>query len=335
MIKKEAKEVSSFCNSFQKSGKATRPPILNMDNHINKFLPKSKRSARAHTRNNAINNFNHLLSCKRSTRALTLNMNNKKNKFLPKSKRSQITIFIIVAVLIVAIALVIFLVSPNLRKNLGVAENPEAFIQTCLEDKIKESAELISLQGGSIEPEFFYMYDNNKLQYLCYTNQYYELCTAQIPFLRKHIEDEIKSNIESDVDFCFGSLKENHKDSTLKEGEIIVELLPKRISTTINNEFTFRQGDSTKTQKSFRVVLNNNLYELVAIAQNIMDWEIAYGEAEPANYMSIYHELKVEKKKQTDETKIYIITDKTTGDKFQFASRSLPLPPGYGGENIK
>jgi len=313
MIKKEAKEVSSFCNSFQKSGKATRPPILNMDNHINKFLPKSKRSARAHTRNNAINNFNHLLSC----------------------KRSQITIFIIVAVLIVAIALVIFLVSPNLRKNLGVAENPEAFIQTCLEDKIKESAELISLQGGSIEPEFFYMYDNNKLQYLCYTNQYYELCTAQIPFLRKHIEDEIKSNIESDVDFCFGSLKENHKDSTLKEGEIIVELLPKRISTTINNEFTFRQGDSTKTQKSFRVVLNNNLYELVAIAQNIMDWEIAYGEAEPANYMSIYHELKVEKKKQTDETKIYIITDKTTGDKFQFASRSLPLPPGYGGENIK
>ena len=313
MIKKEAKEVSSFCNSFQKSGKATRPPILNMDNHINKFLPKSKRSARAHTRNNAINNFNHLLSC----------------------KRSQITIFIIVAVLIVAIALVIFLVSPNLRKNLGVAENPEAFIQTCLEDKIKESAELISLQGGSIEPEFFYMYDNNKLKYLCYTNQYYELCTAQIPFLRKHIEDEIKSNIESDVDFCFGSLKENHKDSTLKEGEIIVELLPKRISTTINNEFTFRQGDSTKTQKSFRVVLNNNLYELVAIAQNIMDWEIAYGEAEPANYMSIYHELKVEKKKQTDETKIYIITDKTTGDKFQFASRSLPLPPGYGGENIK
>ncbi len=73
--------------------------------------------------------------------------------------------------------------------------------------------------------------------------------------------------------------------------------------------------------------MNNNLYELVAIGQNIIEWESTYGEAVPDLYMELYHNLKVEKYVQGDETIVYIITDRDTKDKFQFASRSLAYAP--------
>jgi hypothetical protein len=75
--------------------------------------------------------------------------------------------------------------------------------------------------------------------------------------------------------------------------------------------------------------LNNNLYQLVNIADSIIDFESIYGDSETTIYMNYYHDLKVEKLKQIDESTIYILTDRTDGNKFQFASRSYAFPPGY------
>ena len=244
------------------------------------------------------------------------------------NKRGQVTIFIIIAILVVAIIAVIFAVSPKLRSSIsGKTESPENFIQTCLEDVIKEDVDLISLQGGSLEPEFYYLYEDNKLQYLCYTNELYETCYVQIPFIAKHIEDEIKENIKTDVDFCFNSLKENYKDSSLKKGDLTVELLPNRIVATADNEFTFTKSGQTQTHKTFRVIVHNNLYELSRIASSIINWESTYGDADPSAYMAIYPDLKVEKHLQDDATAVYIIEERDTGNKFQFASRSLLTSP--------
>ncbi len=245
-----------------------------------------------------------------------------------ENNKGQLTIFIIVAILIIAIVALFFAI-PKLRTAVGIEkpESPEKFIQTCLEDTIKENVEIISSQGGSLEPEFYYLYQDNKLQYLCYSNEYYKPCVVQIPFLRDHIENEIKGSIEEDVDFCFNSLKENYKDSNVKKGEIKVEILPQRILTTINNEFIFTKGDQTERRENFRVVLNNNLYELVAIAQNIVDREISLGDANCDNYMDLYQELKCEKPKKTTEGTVYVLTNKNTGEIFQFASRSIILGP--------
>jgi len=77
------------------------------------------------------------------------------------------------------------------------------------------------------------------------------------------------------------------------------------------------------------VILNNNLYELVSIVNSILNWEARYGDSETTIYMNYYHDLKVEKKKQSDGSTIYILTDRNTLDKFQFASRSVAWPPGY------
>jgi hypothetical protein len=67
------------------------------------------------------------------------------------------------------------------------------------------------------------------------------------------------------------------------------------------------------------------------IASSIMAWETKWGDSQTMNYMLHYPSIKVEKKKQGDETKIYILTDRDTQEKFMFAVKSMPLPIGIVG----
>ena len=250
-------------------------------------------------------------------------------------KKAQVTIFIIIAIAVVVFGVLIYMLYPKIQSSFGFEEkNPYQIIQDCLEEKITESVDILASQGGSIEPELYYLYNNTKIEYLCYTDQYYLTCVMQQPMLKVHIEDEIKNNIKEDADKCFSSLDESYEKqgykSELKKGEMNVELLPGIIEVSFDNSLSLTRETSEKYEK-FRVAVNNNIYELVSIANSILNWEARYGDAETTIYMNYYHNLKVEKKKQSDGTTIYILADRDTRDKFQFATRSVAWPPGYIG----
>lgn len=259
-------------------------------------------------------------------------MDKKRGMF--KENKGQVTIFIIIAIFVVAIGVLIYTLSPQIRTGIvGETKSPEEFIQTCLEDEIENAVETLSLQGGSIEPEHYILYQDERIEYLCYTGQDFITCVMQQPLLIQHIESEIENEIRGDVGNCFDALRESYLDSgygaDLRTGTTNVELLPKRIVTNFDYVLTLTKGE-TETHDSFSVVLNNNLYELVSITNSILNWEARYGDAETTVYMNYYHDLKVEKKKQTDGTSIWILTDRNNGNKFQFATRGGVLPPGYG-----
>lgn len=257
----------------------------------------------------------------------------KRQIFLIKNRQGQVTIFIIIAVLVVAIGVLIYMLSPGIRTGITTeTKNPEQFIQTCLEEDIENSVEILSLQGGSIEPEHYILHQDDQIEYLCYTGEYYRTCVMQQPLLKQHIESEIESDIGNVVRDCFNALRENYVNSgysvDLREGSTKVELLPKRIATDFTHVLTLMKGE-TEIHDSFNVILNNNLYELVSITNSILEAEALYGEAETTLYMNYYPDLKVEKLKKSDGSTVYILTDRNNGKKFQFATRSIALPPGY------
>ena len=64
------------------------------------------------------------------------------------------------------------------------------------------------------------------------------------------------------------------------------------------------------------------------LTSSILNWEARYGDSDIATYMTYYPNIKVEKYKQGDGSKIYILSSEK--DKFVFASRSLSWPAGYG-----
>lgn len=253
---------------------------------------------------------------------------------LRRGKKGQITIFIILAIMIILLGILIYVFYPKIQTIIAPeTKNPSDFIQSCIEEDFKKNVKELSLKGGSLNPEHYVVYDNENIEYLCYTGEYYKTCIIQQPMLKKHIESEIETSIRKEINQCFDDLKQSYEQKgygvNLRQGDINVKLLPKRIVTSFDHSLTLTKDGSEKYD-SMEVVLNNNLYELVSITNSILSWESGYGDSETTIYMNYYHDLKVEKKKQSEGTTIYILTDKTNGNKFQFASRSIAWPPGYG-----
>tara|TARA_Y100000310_G_C20612220_1_gene778624 strand:+ start:644 stop:1489 length:846 start_codon:yes stop_codon:yes gene_type:complete len=248
------------------------------------------------------------------------------------NKRGQLTIFIILAALIVIVGVLAFMFFPQIQTGFGIiSNNPNVFIQNCMEDKVKETVSMISLQGGSVNPQNYIPYEDEKIEYLCYTSEFYIPCVMQQPLLKQHIESEIKNEIKQESSECLNSLKKSFEsqgyDVELKIKDTKVEILPNRISVTFENDLTLRKEEAERYDE-LKVNLNNNLYELVSIANSIISMEVRYGDSETTTYMNYYHDLKVEKHKQTEGSTIYILTERDNGNKFQFASRSIAWPAG-------
>lgn len=258
----------------------------------------------------------------------------KRSEFF-SDKKGQITLFVIIAIVIVALGVLIYVFYPKISTVFGPGQeqNPNEFIQNCMEDEIADKIQNVSSQGGSLNPELYILHQDEKIQYLVYTEQFYLKGVVQKPFLKKQIEKEIKSGIQQKVKNCFNELKTSFEgmnyEVTIKEGDINVNLIPQKVVAAFNYSVTLKKTD-TKKYESFNVVVNNNLYELASIADSIVDLESEYGDADIALYMDLYHNLKVEKRAPVYGTSVYILTDRETNDKFQFAARSVVMPPAYG-----
>lgn len=256
-----------------------------------------------------------------------------------ENNRGQVTIFIIIAILVIALAVLAYFLIPNLRQNVSTQQqSPTQYIDNCMREKIMETIETTALQGGvyNIRESESYFYEGDHIKYHCYTGEYFKPCVVQYPLLTTRFENEIINEIEESSKSCFDSMVESFENQgytvqlskELSKEDINVDIIPERTVIRYDDKLTLTKGDA-ETYENFQIVVDNNIYQILGIASSIVEWEEEYGEAPVPTYMNWYHNLKIEKKLQLDGTNIYIITDRETGDKFQFASRSLVLPPGY------
>lgn len=254
-----------------------------------------------------------------------------------KNKRGQVTIFVILAIIIVIFGVIIYLFYPTISQT-GVTtqENPQTYIQQGVENVFLEDIDLVSIRGGSMDPEVYIDYDGDKVEYLCYTNQNYkhtqtQNCAVQRVFLIEHIENELKEAIRPRLESYFNSLvldyREEGYEVNLEKKNFSVQLLPNRVIITSQNKLELTKDGATTTYNSFSVVVNNNLYELASLAEAIANWEREYPDT-PLEISLLYPNFHFEKKKLDDGTKIFTIEDTRTKDKFRFAIRGVNLPAG-------
>ena len=249
------------------------------------------------------------------------------------NKKAQVTIFIILALAIIIVLLLIFLGRDRIG-TLITGESPVEQIKRCVAESFEPALDLIRLQGGSLAPENYYLYQGNKLDYLCYTEENYKQCVMQKPLLKQSIERELEAYLQPRARNCIESVKSSLQGKgyavSSKNPVINIQLIPNSILIDIKSDLRISK-DITETHESIKVDINSKLYEHVMVASSISNWEAKYGDSETMNYMIYYPDLKVEKKKQGDGTTVYILTDRGSLDKFMFASRSIVLPAGIIG----
>ena len=263
------------------------------------------------------------------------NMRKMGGKMQAKSKSAQVTIFVIIAIAIVAILIIVFF--PQLKK-IVVPATPESLIPSaCIETAIKENYPTIMERGGSMNPALYIRYQNITVEYLCYTSQWYQTCTMQKPLLKQSIEKEIQKTSNSAISKCMGKMQADleSKGYDVKitgDRNPEINIVPQKISIIFNNMTMTLEKDGETTIISggkFKTNLVSESYDLIMIASSIQNFEARYGDIKTDDYMTFYPNIKVEKKLQSDGSKVYIITHRETKEVLQFATRSLAWPPGY------
>jgi hypothetical protein len=247
-------------------------------------------------------------------------------------KRGQVTIFIILAIVIVVAGILLYFFLPSIRTSFQPT-NPEQFIESCVFTDFDETLKTISAQGGSLDPEPYLLYRNTKIQYGCYTNEYYRLCVMQQPLLQRSIEELLEKDLNDRAKNCFQELKSDYEQKgyrvQIERNTTYVEFLPKHVRVDLQTRVTLTK-DSTQTYEDFDFDQRSGLYELLSIASSILNWEARYGEAETTIYMAYYPQIKIEKNKLGEGSTVYVISNRNTQESFTTVSRSLVLPPGYG-----
>ena len=250
------------------------------------------------------------------------------------NKKAQLTIFIIITILIIIVLTLLLLKEINI-KSMFSEESPINQIEECIKDSIKEDIEILSMQGGSINPEFYYLYEDNKVEYLCYTGQYYSRCIVQKPLLKKSIEKELEKSVEDNFGKCINTIKNSLEkkgyEVVVKLSKTSVELVPDTILIKSDSEIEIIK-EKTENYKGININIQSDLYDLTMLASDIINSEAEYGDFETLSQMINKPQFKIEKRIQGNGTRIYTLTSRDSMDKFRFASRSIVFPSGVLGE---
>lgn len=250
------------------------------------------------------------------------------------NKRSQVTIFIIIAVVIVAVILFFFLF-PKIKPGvIGTrSSDVESTVETCIRQEAQNISRIMMSQGGYVNPENYKLYEENKVQYLCYISGFYKPCINQEPVLIEHFESELKNYLEPRIESCFRTMKAGLEDANynvnMGEMSFQVEAEPNLIRIKIERVIETQKNSESKRFEDFTIIMNSPVYNLLRIAQKIINGEAEECEYDYVSHMMFYPDYDIRKFVTGDSSKIYTIKEKYSGSEFKFAVRSCVIPPGF------
>jgi len=250
------------------------------------------------------------------------------------NKKGQVTIFVVLAIVIVAIIVIFFLLpqGPTLFKTGEV--DPFSFLRDCIEPEVRSGISLLSAQGGYRNPQGTVTYQGDEVKYLCYTNKDYKTCTVQQPLIKTNFEKELNSIVKPVADLCMSNLIAEYekRNYVVSSGDINSEIFiaPGHVVASFDSPLTVTREESSQGFDGFEVIINSEMYNLLFIATSIVDFESTFGDSETTVYLQYYPDLSIHKVKLSDGSTIYTLSNVVTDETFRFASRSLAWPPGYG-----
>jgi hypothetical protein len=248
-------------------------------------------------------------------------------------KGGQVTIFIIVGIILLAIILLFFLVKTNFfpsTPNVDSEKNPGEFLRTCLEDSIRKNTEIIMHQGGYINNPLNVSFPDGSgkyydSSYLCY-NRATGKCVNQQPDLIGHVQEEIHNSVSSDFRNCFASLVGSLTSSGyIVKSDSPYEFESKLISTSIqistSEKIELTKNEQTRVLQNVQFSFKSKTYELLMIARKIVEGEMLNCEVDYNELFLMNPKIDVEKFQTSDGVEIYTLTHRETSEWFRFVVR--------------
>lgn len=264
------------------------------------------------------------------------NMKKMRERNKIRNKSSQITIFVIVALVIIAGMIIYFIAKNPGEINISPSDNPRGYIDDCVakalsnvEDSLIKNNGFFDLTGGYIN------YDNTRVPYYCFASTELSLCTSKHSALSNEIKKEIYSELKPKVDKCFNDVKEQLKNYNYKEGSmnLSIEVTPKKIQIKIIKEISYYKNEQKISFNRFDNFINSPLFEFIFLTNEIVNQELdcRCGEescnADMVKLSMDNREFEITKPYYLNHDEIYSIKEVLSGKKINFAVRNCYREP--------
>ncbi len=267
-----------------------------------------------------------------------------------RGKRGQITIFVVIALMIVAAIVVVFLVWNQLApiskpgvKAPSLSLQFENGIKECVKENAKEAiTELVETGGNSYrEPKLpFKEWDGENYVYLCLNENDYEECVNQDEDLIGTFENGIKKKVNTKgkecIDKILGNAKKNGFIVDIKSNpEVIVDIRggiagaeTGRVDVSYIQNIEISKGDDKASFDRFDVVLDSDLNLMLEEVIKIINSEAKSGTAQGENAALIHSggKLDVWGPYPYDGSDLYEVKLVKENLELKFAARSRVLP---------
>ena len=172
-----------------------------------------------------------------------------------QNRKAQLTLFIIVGILLVAVILFILFLykTPDIVNN--PSKNPEGFIDKCVSDSIKKEEQTILNSNGYPDSAFknYLLYNQKKIPYLCVVSEFYSPCIPQEPGLMNYIQNQIEIKVARSTENCFttlvSSLEKTGYSVEKKNTVLNLSIKQGRITAEIKKDLVFKKEDVQTTPK--------------------------------------------------------------------------------------
>ncbi|MBS3078775.1 hypothetical protein J4218_01510 [Candidatus Pacearchaeota archaeon] len=253
-----------------------------------------------------------------------------------KNKKSQITIFIIFALIIVVLILIFIFwrFQDNPIVQIFDERNPQGSIETCTRMAVEDAIARISNSGADISPGYSVQFMNDEIVYICYSGENYKPCAYQRPLLVEHIQREITEYITPKIADCFEKLRFKLKESSTDVIDtpgikVTTNIYPKHVEIRIQKDFQIIREDRTINFNNFKINMLHPIYDFADIAMEAANQQAKYCYFDSLGYMIINPSFDINETITGRSDRIYVLTERATEHRYQFALRSCPLPPGY------
>ncbi len=249
-------------------------------------------------------------------------------------KRGQISIFVIIALILVFSTILFFLLRPVIFRSKFELPDLNGYMKQCIELKFGPIIDNVSAKGGYLEPQLAVIYHQIPRAYLCYTTEPYAACEQLVPMLKDHIESELKSVMQDKaiVQQCLEEFKEQISRGgyvlTYSRPEIDVKIVPENVLVSINTSVVISREDEITKFNHFDIQFNHPLYDYIIIAKKIISESIINHYFDPASYMIMHQSVIIDESSVSDGSRVYVIRKRNSNKEFGFAIRNYVFPGG-------
>lgn len=228
-------------------------------------------------------------------------------------KRGQVTIFIILAIVIVVILGTVIYVVMRSDSSLGSLEQDRTFVEgqlsgvqsyikSCGEETVSNYVPELLKNGGknSIEPHALTYYGGD-VNYLVYESQ-------NKMNLRVEIERRISEQVEQKLkDECsLGAYDDINPKTQKRDMEVETLLLDDSIKVSVNYPIVFKKGKYQTEISDYSFSVDSSFGRLYRVADTITNREVN-GEFDAVSYMMTYPDINIKKDSLDLDNKVYVI----------------------------